>query len=288
MPQFFFNKRLILLLVGIIILVALIGFSLRDRNRLSWPEQFVKDTTGFIQTGFHKPVQMVSSFFEDIQDLKNTYNENQLLKGRLEGYVLLETQIQELKKENTELRDILGAKESLRAYDPIPATVVSRNPDKWQEIFTINKGEQDGVSKNMPVVTKQGLIGKIKSSSQFYSTVQLLTADDKTNRVSAKIAGLSNVYGLIEGYDQERKELLLKAVPIKVTVSNGTKILTSGLGDVFPEGLLIGEVSEVILDEFGLTKTVYVKPAADFYTIDEVIVARKKMVQKNQGEDNKS
>lgn len=97
MPQFFLNKRLILLLVSMIVLVALIGFSLKDRQ-LTWPEQFLKDTTGFVQLIFHKPAQLVAGFFENINDIKNTYKENKLLKERLEEYVTLEAQVQTLKK----------------------------------------------------------------------------------------------------------------------------------------------------------------------------------------------
>ena len=60
MPQFFFNKRLIVLLVSIIILVALIGFSLNGRKTITWPEQFVKDTVGLVQSTAHKPAQYVA------------------------------------------------------------------------------------------------------------------------------------------------------------------------------------------------------------------------------------
>jgi len=112
MPQFFLNKRLILLLVSIIFLVALIGFSLKERKELTWSEQFVKDTTGFVQFLFHQPAQLVAGFFENVQDIKNTYKENKLLKARLEEYVMLEAEVQTLKKENEELRAVLDQKES--------------------------------------------------------------------------------------------------------------------------------------------------------------------------------
>ena len=76
MPQFFSNKRLILLLVGMIFLVALISFTLRDRNHASLPEQLVKDVVGFGQTLFSKPTQYVTGAFNNIDSLLNTYDEN--------------------------------------------------------------------------------------------------------------------------------------------------------------------------------------------------------------------
>ncbi|MCZ0756671.1 rod shape-determining protein MreC [Anoxybacillus sp. J5B_2022] len=278
MPQFFLNKRLILLLVSIIFLVALIGFSLKERKELTWSEQFVKDTTGFVQFLFHQPAQLVAGFFENVQDIKNTYKENKLLKARLEEYVMLEAEVQTLKKENEELRAVLDKKESLRDFIPIEATVIGRNPDRWQETVIINKGEQQGVKKDMAVITPSGLIGKIQHASQFTSTVQLLSALDRQNRISAYVQGQEgSVFGLIEGYDDKRQALLFKQIPFDAKIEKKQLVLTSGLGGIFPKGLPIGEVEEVVPDEYGLTKMAYVKPAANFYDVDDVIVVKRKI-----------
>ncbi|GLH64787.1 MULTISPECIES: rod shape-determining protein MreC [Bacillaceae] len=277
MPQFFLNKRLILLLVSIIILVALIGFSLKDRNELTWSEQFLKDTTGFVQLIFHKPAQLVAGFFENVNDIRNTYKENKLLKERLEEYVSLEAQVQTLKKENERLRALLNKKESLRDFVPIQATVIGRNPDRWQETVIVNKGQQHGVKKDMAVITPEGLVGKVQHAAQFTSTIQLLSASDQKNRISAYVQGKENVFGLIEGYDEKRRALLLKEIPFDAKIKKKQKVLTSGLGGIFPKGLVIGEVMEVVPDQYGLTKMVYVKPAANFYDIDDVIIVKRKI-----------
>lgn len=272
MPQFFLNKKLILLLISIIILVALIGFSLRDKENVSWPEQFVRDTTGFIQQIFHTPTQFVAGIFEDIGDLRDTYEENEKLKARLDEYLSLKAEVERLDKENEELREIAGVSDDLTAYSTIQATVIGRNPDRWQEVIIINKGKLDGIEKNMAVITAQGLIGKVKSSTQFASQVQLLSTSDPKNRISATIQGDSNVFGLIEGYDPDTKMLLMKKIDFDVKVKKGATVVSSGLGQVFPEGLPIGTVDKVEVDEYGLTQTAYVKPAADFYDISNVIV----------------
>jgi rod shape-determining protein MreC len=277
MPQFFLNKRLILLLVSMIILVALIGFSLKDRKELTWSEQFLKDTTGFVQLIFHKPAQLVAGFFENINNIRNTYKENKLLKERLEEYVTLEAQVQTLKKENEQLRALLDKKESLRDFIPIQATVIGRNPDRWREMIIVNKGEQHGVKKDMAVITPKGLVGKVQHASQFTSTVQLLSALDQNNRISAYVQGEENVFGLIEGYDEKRRELLLKEIPFDAKVEKKQKVLTSGLGGIFPKGLPIGEVTKVEPDQYGLTKVVYVKPSANLYDIDDVIIVKRKI-----------
>ncbi|NQD68174.1 rod shape-determining protein MreC [Bacillus haikouensis] len=272
MPQFFLNKRLIILLVSIIVLVALIGFSLRERDSISWPEQFVKDMVGFGQSLISKPVNYTAGVIENVQDLQNTYTENEKLKSRLDELVKLETQVRDLNQDNEELRAVLEKKEDLRKYNTIQATVIARNPERWDELVTINKGEVNGIKSDMAVISSSGLIGKVKSVNQFSSTVELISTDNTKNRISTVVQGKKDANGWIEGYDTEKKEILVKRIPKDFVVDKGSKVITSGLGGVFPKGLVVGEVKEVKPDQYGLTQTAYVKPAADFYHLEHVMV----------------
>ncbi|MGF2617253.1 rod shape-determining protein MreC [Rossellomorea vietnamensis] len=278
MPRFFLNKRLIILLVSIIVLVGLIGYSVRERDNISWPEQFVGDIVGFGQSLVSKPVGAVAGFFENVSDLQNTYTENQKLKSRLEELVKLETMVKDLEKDNDELREILGKEENLRDFDPIQATVIARNPSQWEDLLVIDKGKVQGVQSNMAVITAQGLIGKVKSVKQFSSTIELLSNKNPNNRISALIQGEENVIGSIEGYDTDRDQLLVKRIPNDMEVEEGSKVITSGLGGVFPKGLPIGEVKEIESDQYGLTQTAYVEPTADLYHLEHVIVVDRSKV----------
>ncbi|NHM30471.1 rod shape-determining protein MreC [Neobacillus terrae] len=277
MPQFFLNKRLIVLLVSIIILVALIGFSLRERSELTWPEKFVKDTTGWVESLVSKPAHFFAGFFQNLEDLQNTYHENKELKTRVEKIAELEKQVQILEKDNKELRVILDKKKTLRDFKPLQATVIGRNPDRWQEMIIIDKGKTSGLKQNMAVIGSNGsLLGKIKHVNQFSSTVQLLSAADPKNQISTIILGDTSSYGLVDGYDKE-KRLMVKRIPADAKIKKGQLVVTSGLGGVFPKGLLIGKVVEVKPDQYGLNQTAYVKPGANFYDIENVMVAKKTM-----------
>ncbi|WP_409251515.1 rod shape-determining protein MreC [Bacillus sp. SCS-153A] len=278
MPRFFLNKRLIILLVSIIVLVALIGYSVRERDNISWPEQFVGDIVGFGQSLVSKPVGAIAGFFENVKDLQNTYTENQKLKSRLEELVKLETMVKDLEQDNDELRSILDKQENLRDFDSIQATVIARNPSQWEDLLIIDKGKVQGVQANMAVITSQGLIGKVKSVKQFSSTIELLSNKNPNNRISALIQGDENVIGSIEGYDTDRDQLLVKRIPNDMKVEEGAKVITSGLGGVFPKGLPIGEVKEVVPDQYGLTQTAYVEPTADLYHLEHVIVVDRSKV----------
>ncbi|MEK4627858.1 MAG: rod shape-determining protein MreC [Solibacillus sp.] len=279
MPHFT-NKKLILLLVSVIFLVALIGFSLRDRHNATLPEQIIKDTVGFAQSIFAKPTNYITSIFSNIDSLLNTYEENQRLKMRLEDFAVLQAEVSTLKAENTSLRELTSMEGSLRDFNPIQATVIARNPDQWEEKIILNKGTADGVEKNMAVMTTRGLIGKIVIATPYTSEVELLYTNNENYRVSAIVINEKNkeIHGLIEGYDAERNELLLKRIDSKVELKVGEKVLSSGLGGIFPKGILIGEVTEVTTDDFGLTKMAYVKPGADFSMLENVIIAKRKTI----------
>jgi rod shape-determining protein MreC len=288
MPQFF-NKKLLLLLVSIIVLVALIGFSLREREELSWPEQFLKDTSGWFMSVFNKPVAGVTGLIEDINDLQNTYQENKKLKERLDEYVVLKTEVQDLKEENKNLREILDKEDDLRDYSPVHATVIGRNPIRWHEMLTINKGTLNGIEKDMAVITATGLIGKVKTVSKFTASVQLLSSVDVSNRVSVYIQGDKKAFGLIEGYDVKKDQLLMKRIPYDKKIKKGSYVVTSGYGGVFPRGLNVGKVVDVKVDQYGLNQTAYLEPTTDFYDISDVMVVKRTVASEEEetvtGED---
>lgn len=281
MPHYFSNKRLILLLVGVIFLVALISFSLKDRENASLPEQIIKDVVGFGQSIFSKPTQYITGVFDNVDSLLNTYEENKRLKGRLEEFAKLQADVNDLASENTRLREIVGKKDDLREYEPIQATVIARNPDQWEEKIIIDKGTVHGVERNMAVITAQGLIGKVILPSKLTSTVELLSTQNPNYRVSAMVAGEKEVFGLIEGYDDERKELILKRIDSDIEIKIGQKIMSSGLGGIFPKGLPIGEITEITTDDFGLTKMAYIQPSAEFALLDHVMITKRLMTTIN-------
>ena len=275
MPQFFFNKKLILSLVGMIFLVALISFSLRDRTNATLPEQIIKDTVGVAQSIVARPANFIIGIFNNIDALLNTYEENKRLKARLEDFAAVQAEATELKSDNEKLRALLDKSESLKAFNPIHATVIARNPDQWEEKLILDKGSSDGISKNMAVMTAEGLIGKITLVTPFTSEVELLFTNNPNYRVSAMVLGEKEAYGLIEGFDEERNELIMKRIDSSLTVKVGEQVISSGLGGIFPKGVPIGEITEVSTDDYGLTKMVYVKPSANFSLLDHVIIAKR-------------
>lgn len=278
MSKFLSNKRLILLMLGVILLVALISYSLRDRDNVNFAEQIIKDTVGAGQSLFSGPAHFVTGIFDNVDSLLNTYKENQHLKSRLEEFASVQAEVTDLRSENDQLKEIVGKEADLRDYNPIQATVIARNPDQWEEKIILNRGVSDGVELDMAVLTAQGLIGKVSLVTKTTSTVELVSTQNPNYRVSAMvIGGEDGIFGLIEGFDAERRELLLKRIDAEVEIEVGQQVVSSGLGGIFPKGLIIGEITEITIDEFGLTQLAYVKPAADFTLLNHVMIADRDM-----------
>jgi rod shape-determining protein MreC len=270
MPPFFSNKKLIILLTSLILLVALVGFSLKDRGKLSWPEQFVHDTVGWFQFVVNKPAQYVAGLFENIEEMKDVYNENKRLKTQLRDYAELHAKYDDLETKYSKLEKQLNVK-SLMDSKVHVASVIGRSFDQWNQTIIVGKGSQEGIQKGMPVKTPEGFIGRVTAVSQFTSVVTLMTDPTDNNQISAIVVNKGRKdYGMIEGFDQDKHVLLLKKLPIDSKVKKGDAVMTSGLGGVYPEALLIGKVVSVKPDQYGLTKVAEVKPAADFYNIEYV------------------
>lgn len=273
--SFFRRKELLILLLGLILLVVLLGYSLSKKSEDSFPQQFVKDTVGVGQKIVHGPVSFITDVFHNVKDIKNTYEENKVLKEKISDSKSLIFDNQSLKDENEELRELMDEKDSIRDYNPIQASVISRSPERWIEQVTLNKGEQAGIEKNMAVITAEGMVGKVMSVSQFSSTVKLISGFDEFNRISAQINPEKgdSIYGLIEGYDVEKSSLTFRMIgQEKIEIEKGELVFSSGLGGLYPAGLAIGEVTEVVPDRFGLTQSVLIKPGANLNEINNVIV----------------
>ncbi|WP_349408024.1 rod shape-determining protein MreC [Pseudalkalibacillus sp. SCS-8] len=279
MPQFFSNKRLIILLVSMIVLVAMIGFSMKERENISWPEQFLHDTVGWSQSIFYKPAHFVAGFFGNVVEMKQIYEQNKILKKQLNEYDKLASRVKDLKKDNETLRQTLDKKESLSDFTVWQATVIGRSPEKlWYQTVQIDKGKQAGIEPNMAVISAKGLIGKVDKVSAFHSTIELISSHDPNSRISAVIHGEDErIHGLIQGYDPKRKVLLMKMIGIDKELKKGQTVTTSGYGGVFPKGLEIGKIVDVEPDKVEPTQTAYIQPAADLYDIDHVMVVKRTM-----------
>lgn len=201
------------------------------------------------------------------QDKLALLAQNESLKAELEAIEALKAELAEAKKENERLRDLLNFVETAPGRYEV-AKVVSRNPSKWFSTIGISKGALDGVEVDCAVVSRSGLVGRVISVEDHYSTVLLIT--DPESGVGALVER-SRDYGVTLG-GSGPTTLVFRLFSKDTDVQTGDKILTSGVGSKYPSGLLIGEVVSVYVPQPGLVKEAVVRPATDLEHLEEVMV----------------
>jgi len=188
--------------------------------------------------------------------------------------VLGEVFDEELRSENKELMKLLEIEGSISEFEYINATVITRNTSYFLAFFTINKGSNNGISKGMAVITSGGLIGIIDSVSRDSSVVKMITDSDSRNKVSVKIISNDNVTTTIMAMNEEAK-MVAYGINKNSDIKIGDKVITSGLSDIFPSGILIGYVESIVDDNYKISKNVYVKLSSNVDNIRYVAVLKR-------------
>lgn len=272
------EPRYIILIVTvvIIILIAVLSYALRSDKKLNTFESIVKDVVVEVQKIVYFPFKNFSTMISDYNSLKNVLEENKILKSNVEKIESLEAENVALKKELEEMKNELNIEHVLSDYDYLNATVVSRNAATWYNNLTIDKGSHNGIEEGMVVINSTGVIGRITNVSTFSSDVKLITTTDTNNKMSVTITnGDKKLTGLINGYDYKTGYLEIEGISNTDNVAIGDLVYTSGLGGVFPNGILVGKVADITTDVYDLSKIINVTPSANFEDINYVTVLKR-------------
>lgn len=192
--------------------------------------------------------------------------ENAYLKQELDLAQAKLKLLEELKQENIRLKGILRFKQDSR-FNLLAARVIGKSPTPWFSIININKGRASGIRVDMPVIGRDGLVGRVIEVYPLNSKVMLLV--DPESSVAAADER-SRDFGMAEGALPNK--LFLKYVDAKGDVQIGDTIVTSHLSDIFPAGIQIGQVLSASKKEYDLFYRIELKPAVDFSKLEEVFV----------------
>lgn len=277
MNQFFSNKKLIILLISVIVVLGLVAFSITGSGNAPIVQRFTNDITALTSRIFSKPANGVVNIIDSVEGLIDTYEENKSLKSKMDQLYETEAKLASLQQDNEKMQEQLDLTETLTDYNSINGAVIGRNPDNWVDQLIIDKGSQNGVEMNMSVMGGNGYIGRVVEVSPTSSKVQLVTTSHQnTGRVSAQVLTDNGVvHGIISGYEAETNRLILNQIITDATLKEGDQVVTSGLGGLSPSSLLIGTVDEIKLDSYGLAMEAYIKPAADMNDIRFVTIIQR-------------
>ena len=172
--------------------------------------------------------------------------------------------------ENKKLKELLNLESTLSDFSLINACVVNVNPNYLFNEFTINKGVLDGVEPHMAVVNSNGLVGVVSKVSDKYSVVSTLNRYGE--KISVKVFnGEEFVYGV---FYSDGNNFYVDGISSNAEIFEGAIVYTSGLSDVFPDGIEIGSVYNIDKDNFELSRLLYVKSNVDFNNLKFVSVVR--------------
>lgn len=263
------NRSLIASLVAVVLIITLISATTRERANVTRIEQYVAEALAPLETGLAGVRGWVADRFHAIAEIGQLRAENAQLRAELERLSGLDVEYYTLRNENERLRAELGFAQEFPAAK-LAAEVIGRNADNWFGSVTINRGATDGVAKDMPVITSGGVVGRVIKVTPNTATVMLLL--DPASGLGGMVQRTGEC-GTVKGQSSaEGQALAMNLFDSGADIMVGDTIITSGLGSVFPKGLLIGQVELVTLHELGLFRSATVRPAVDLGRLTEVFV----------------
>jgi rod shape-determining protein MreC len=209
----------------------------------------------------------VYDFFTLPRDVTDLLARNAQLENEVSGLQTKIIQLQEQLQEADVLYSLLDFARARPQDEYKAAAVIGRDPSPFLHYVIIDHGSDDGIQHGMPVVTEQGLVGRIDAVTASAARVQLIT--DPGSVVNVRLQN-QNSEGQISG--SVTGEITLDLVAQNVSLSSGEILLTSGLGGNFPYDILVGQVLETFKNENELLQSASVQPVVDFSALRAVLV----------------
>ncbi len=255
---------IVLLLSGLI----LMSLRVKQRQGIGFVDALLLEIASPFQIVSTAVSQGLRGVFSHYFFLVDTKKENDLLKEKIARLQEENRRMMEMAIANERYRTLLQFREYV-ATPMIAAEVVGRDPSSWFRSVTVNKGESEGVTKGMAVISPDGAVGQVFKTSLHYATVLLIT--DYNSAIDA-IVQRTRSKTIVEGKDENRCQL--KYLLRSEDVVEGDAVVTSGLGGKFPKGLMVGEILKVEKKGYGVFQQADLLPSVDFKKLEEVLIIK--------------
>ena len=223
----------------------------------------------------------ISGRIEFFQSMTEMEEENARLQEEVDELRAEYRRLHLVETENKKLSELFDIDQKYPNYEKTGARIVSKRMDNWYQDFTINKGENHNIRKNMVVLASGGLVGRIFEAGNNYSKV--ISVIDSTSSISAKSVRTEDL-GFVRGSLELMSEGLCRMdyIDIDAEIMVGDEIITSHLGRIYPPGLTIGHVVEVRTDINGFTKSAIIEPVVDLRRIESVLVIIEELADRTE------
>ena len=266
MNRSFPERRPFFLLVLILAsLLILMSHQVRTRRGNTLLEDSLLNLSAPLVKGASGGVGLLSGFWQGYVDLRGARRENLALKANLERMEEVGRVGEEFRRENLRLRDLLELQRSLE-IPSLAAEVVSLGVSSQARTALINRGSKDGVKRDMPVISRKGVVGRVIAVGSGMAKVQLLI---DPNSGVAGIFQRTRGQGMVVGVGD--RGCRMDYVSDLEDVAVGDVVVTSGLDEIYPKGVTVGVVFSVAEGD-QLTKNIFIRPEVDFRHLEEVLV----------------
>ncbi|MDH4231329.1 MAG: rod shape-determining protein MreC [Nitrospirota bacterium] len=257
------KKNVLLFLLVVIISFILMSYQSKKGHLLSGDLiSYVLNTSHVFATSV---TDAVKSPFKKIA-LRDA--DNKLLRKRIDDLLLERAKYREAVLENKRLAELLNLREN-QQHPVAAARVISRGLGQWSHTLVLDKGEKDGVVKDMSAITPKGFAGKLFAVTDAYSKLLLIT---DVNFSAAVRLQESRKEGVISGTGS--KKIILKYIPYEEEIKTGDIVITSGLDQLFPPGIPVGFISKIDKPGTGHFQYVEVTPYVDEAKLEEVLIIK--------------
>lgn len=265
---------IITLIITVVIFILMgVSFALVNSNSSFSGTNAAGVVVSPVQKFFSSIGNSVGGFFEFIGNMKGYQEENEKLLAQVEQQEQKLREMESFEKENQRLRALLELKDNNADKDMVGCEVIAKDPGNWFDVFTIDKGKNYNIKKNDVVVTNNGLVGRITEvGNNWAKVVAIIDTDSSVGAILTRTQDIAIVDGDMALSDSGQCKL--SSVTNGSSLVVGDEVETSGLGGIYPKGILIGTVSEVKSDATGYSQYAIIDTAVDFERIREVLVIR--------------
>lgn len=256
-------------IITIIIIILLVVFTNSNWNQVSYIQNICNIFVMPIQNGFTYLKNKIAgndTFFADMDTLKQ---ENEDLKKKNSELEQSLRELEIIKAENETLKEYVNLKDKYIDYNTIPADVINRDISNYSSTIIINVGSDDGIEEEMTVIADSGLVGHIISVTNNTSKVQTIV--DTASAVTSTISTTDDTI-VVQGTLEDKSTLRATFIPTDAVVLQGDTIETSGIGGIYPKGIHIGTIKEVINTSNITDRYAIVETAVDFSKLNTVLV----------------
>ena len=252
----------------IVAIIAIFGISQKrfDLNEPTVFHQLVAEVLSPVQEGLANSKKSFSSLWANYLLIVNTSKENNVLKKQISRLESDLTTMEEVRKENLRLKRLMNYSDEI-SHQRVMAQVVGWDSANEFKVIRLNKGKNHGIKTMSPVITDHGLVGYVYRVTDNYADV--LTILDQNNRVDVMVER-TRTHGIVEGVFNFK--CALKYIMRNESVEVGDKLMTAGVGGIYPKGIKVGMITDITKENFGMTLSIEVIPSVDFDKLEEVLV----------------